>query len=96
MDVISVVERPQIHILAQSGSSDAEQMVYNDTHTEYLCDLDTPIKGSTGKPITDILRYFHGDGPAQEFEIGHNRGGHYPCIACHTHVSQFDDLCHAY
>ena len=32
----------------------------------------------------------------QEFEIGHNRGGHYPRIACHTHVSSFDDLCHAY
>ena len=71
-------------------------MVYNDTRTECLCDLDTPIKGSTGKRITDTLRYFHGDGPAQEFEIGHNRGGHYPCIACHTHVSRFDDLCHAY
>ena len=96
VDVISVVEKPQIHILAQSGSSDAEQMVYNDTRTECLCVLDTPVNTAMGVPITDTLRYFHGDGPAQEFEIGHNRGGHYPCIACHTHVSRFDDLCHAY
>ena len=96
VDVISVVEKPHIHILAQSGSSDAEQMVYNDTRSECLCDLDTPIEESTGKHITDTLRYFHGDGPAQEFETGHNRSGHYPCIACHTHVSRFDDLCHAY
>ena len=27
IDVISTVEKPQIHILAQSGSSDIEQMV---------------------------------------------------------------------
>jgi hypothetical protein len=93
---VSTVEKPQIHILAQSGLSDIEQMVYNDTRSECLHDLDTPIQTAAGKPVIDTIRYFHGEGPAQEFEVGHNRGGNYPCIACHTHVSQFDDLCHAY
>ena len=96
IDVISTVEKPQIHILARSGLSDIEQMVYNDTRSKCLHDLDTPVQTVAGKPVTDIIRYFHGDGPAQEFEVGHNRGGNYLCISCHTHVSQFDDLCHAY
>ena len=29
VDVISIVEKPEIHLLAQSGSSDAEQMLYH-------------------------------------------------------------------
>ena len=96
IDVISTVEKPQLHILAQSGSSDIEHLVYNDTRSECLHDLDTPVQTAAGQSVTDTIRYFHGDGPTQEFEIEHNRGGNYPCIACHTHVSQFDDLCHAY
>ena len=96
VDVISTVEKPQIHILAQSGSSDIEQMVYNDTRAECLHNFDTPAETTARKPITDAVHYFHGDGPAQEFKVGHNGGGNYPCVACHTHVSQFDDLCHAY
>ena len=71
--VISILEKPQLHILAQSGSSEIEQMVYNDTRSECLHDLDTPIHTAAGKSVADTIRYFHGDGRAQEFEIGHNR-----------------------
>ena len=67
IDVISTVEKPQLHILVQSGSSDIEQMVY-DTRSECLHDLDTPVQTAVGQSVTDTIRYFHGDGPAQEFE----------------------------
>ena len=96
VDVIGTVEKPQLHILAQSGSSDTEQMMYNNTRSETMLHFDASIQTSNGDQINDTIRYFHVDGPAQEFEIGHNRGGNYPCTACNTHVAQFDDLCHAY
>eukprot|EP00731_Ephydatia_muelleri_P005769 Em0003g17a len=35
-----------------------------------------------GNPITDILRFFYGDGPAQQYEAGNSIGGIYPCVRC--------------
>ena len=55
IDVISTVEKPQLYILAQSGSPDIEQMVYNDTRSECLHDLDTPVQTAAGQPVTDTI-----------------------------------------
>jgi len=30
----------------------------------------------------EIIRFFHGDGPQQEFESGEQKGGHAGCSAC--------------
>lgn len=82
VDVISIVEKPEIHLLAQSGSSDAKQMLYNEPRSESLFDTDT--SASSDYPVTDTVRFFHGDLPACEFEAGHNRGAQVcrsnPCI----------------
>ena len=61
VDVISIVEKPEIHLLAQSGSSDAEKMLYNEPRSESLMDIDIPVLTSTDYPVTDTVRFFHGD-----------------------------------
>ena len=33
----------------------------------------------------DVLRYYHGDGPARQFEAGNNIGGDYLCTGCGAH-----------
>lgn len=45
----------------------------------------------TGILVHDIMRFFHGDGPAMQFEAGNKIGGYY-CVGCDAHSSRFDDL----
>ena len=54
--------------------------------------LKETLKTSKGNTITDVLRFFHGDGPAQQFEAGNKIGGNYPCVGCDAKASTFDDL----
>ena len=51
---------------------------------------------SEGLVITDVLRFFHGDGPAQQFEAGHSKGGNYCSFGCGAQSTYFDDLVHCY
>ncbi len=70
VDVQSVVEAPEIHILGRSSSSIEDQLKFNECRVQSLADLATPLTTSAGTPLQDILRFFHGDGPAQQFEAG--------------------------
>ena len=44
----------------------------------------------------DVLRYYHGDGPARQFEAGNNIGGDDPCTGCGVESSLFDDIVHGF
>ena len=70
--------------------------MYNEPTAESLLDMDAAVTTALDHEVTDIIHFFHGDGPARQFEAGNNRGGHYPCTLCQTHVRRFDDLCHAF
>lgn len=40
-----------------------------------------------GMPITDVVRFFHEDGPAQQFEAGNKVGRHHPVmLRVHTSI----------
>ena len=82
IDVQCVVEKPQIHILGRSSSSLEDQALFNECRIDCIKEMSEILHTSSGIPIRDILRYFHGDGPAQQYEAGHSIGGHYPCVGC--------------
>ena len=63
IDVQSLVEKPQVYILAQCGSSEAEQLAYINTRKICLEGLNNKITTSGGIKMTDVMRLFHGDGP---------------------------------
>ena len=96
VDIINIVERPEVHIIARSGSADVEQMAYSECHTECTLELGKSVETCSGTAITDVVRFFHGDHPAQQFEAGNNHGGNYPCVSCSTHKTQFDDLSYSF
>lgn len=54
------------------------------------------MEGPNSTQITDVLRFFHGDKPAQQFEAGNNRGGHYPCVTCDAQADRFNDISFCY
>ena len=92
IDVQSLVERPQVYILARCGSSEAEQLAYINTRKICLEGLNNKITTSGGIKMTDVMRLFHGDGPQQEFESGEQKGGHAGCAACSGDARRYNCL----
>ena len=66
-DVQSVVERLQVYILGRCGSSEVDQLAYINTRKACLQSMNIKITTSNGVEITDIMHFFHGDGPEQQF-----------------------------
>ncbi|KAK3109115.1 hypothetical protein FSP39_023377 [Pinctada imbricata] len=73
ISVQAIVEKPMIYLLGQSKSSDVDQLSYTATRVEDL-------KNALGNQTSNVLRVFSGDGPARQFEAGHQRGGNYSCL----------------
>ena len=92
IDVQSLVERPHVYILGRCGASKVEQLAYTKTKKACLQRLSEPVLTSNGVQITDIMRFFHGDGPQQEFEAGEQKGGNAGCASCSGDARKYKDL----
>ena len=78
-DVQSLVERPHVYILERCGSSEVEQLAYIKTRKVCLQTLDATVTTLNGMQITNVMRFFHGDGPQQVFEAGERKDGNARC-----------------
>ena len=96
IDVQAIVEQPEIHIIGRSGASISDQMLFNECRQECQRVIHEPVSTQSGILIRDVMRFFHGDGPAQQFEAGHKQGGTYSCVSCGAKTTRFDDFgyCH--
>lgn len=94
INIQSEVEKPQLHIIGRCRSND-EQLAYIETRIECLKELSEGIEWN-GVLVNDIMRVFHGDGPAAQLEAGQQKGGHYFCPTCGIHASRCNDIAHAY
>ena len=63
------------------GSSDKEQLTYNETRLSDLKDITETVAGYRIR-----LRVFTGDNPARQYEGGQQRGGNYSCL-CGVNVT---------
>ena len=68
VNVQSIVEQPNLYILAKFPSND-QQLMYTETRMEDIQTLKEPSLAN-GIPIKDKLRVFKGDAPAAQFEAG--------------------------
>ena len=69
-------------------------MAYTATRCEDLELLDETIPWQ-GIAIHDKMRLFKGDGPAAQFEAGHQKGGNYPCWGCSIYKGDISNFVHA-
>ena len=93
----SLVEEPVIYMIAPNSSSPADQLALVGDRIECLKELSKPIIASDGTTeITDCLRFFCGDKPAQQFERGTQIGGTYKCGGCGCKDNLMMDLAHAF
>ncbi|KAL5517132.1 hypothetical protein EMCRGX_G002607 [Ephydatia muelleri] len=96
VNVQAIVERPELHIIGRSTSSIEDQRKFIECRRQCMQQMGTKLFTSEGLEITDVLRFFHGDGPAQQFEAGHSIGGNYCCVGCGARSTLFDDIVHCY
>ena len=92
IDEQSLVEKPHVYILGRCGSSEVEQLAYINTRKACLQSLSTTLTASNGVSISDIMRFFHGDGRQQEFEAGEQKGGNAGCASCSGDARKYKDL----
>ena len=101
VNVQRMVETPEIYIIARCRNND-EQLAYVNTRMEDLMDLKNGISVDdlddtfNGIILTDVMRLFHGDGPATAFEAGNSKGGTYFCPSCDVHSCLTDDISYSY
>lgn len=96
VDVPAIVERPHLYILGRCGSKEVEQLAYVETRQECLDSLPHQIETSDGVKVNDVMRFFHGDGPEQQFESGEQRGGNAGCSACSGDSRRYRDLTYSF
>ena len=92
VNIQAVIEKPQVYIVARCKSCDVEQLAYVDTRVCCLQNLQKNLEMSNGVQVKDVMRFFHGDSPAQEFESGQQKGGYYYCSGCAGHSDMVYDL----
>ena len=84
LDPESIVQEPHVYILARCRDTVVDQLCYIDGRVEDLAQLADKITSSQNVNITDKMRFFHGDHPAQAVEIGQQEGGQFPCSYCNA------------
>jgi len=90
-----LIEEPELYIVALSSSSPTDQLAIIPDRVDDLLELSDSIHNSHGIEITDTLRFFIGDHPAQQFERGTQVGGTYKCGSCGCPDSSMDDFARA-
>ena len=93
VEMQSIIERPELYILAAGSSSSEDQAALIRDRLDCLHDLPVPITATNGVCVEDKLTFFIGDHPAQQYERGTQHGGTYKC-ACACKQSMFEDFAH--
>ena len=74
-DVVpAIVEKPHLYILGRCGSSGIEQLACVNTRQECLDQLSTQIELTNGVKVKNMMRFFKGDGPEQQFREWRAKG----------------------
>ena len=95
VDIQTMIEQPEIHMIAMGSSSIDDQVSLISDRVECLLELKTPVSTSGGISIYDHLKLFTGDHPAAQFERGTQMGGVYKCGSCGCKDILMDDQAHA-
>ena len=84
-----------MYIVARCHAND-KQLGYVETSMQCIEQLSVQLETSIGIKFTVILRFFKGDSPAVQFEVGNQTGGYYFCGACGIHAARVLDFDHVF
>ena len=95
IDVQSEIEKPELYMLGRCQSND-EQLGFIKSRVECLKDLSNNIVIDENFELVDVMRFFHGDGPANAIELGNQKGGHYFCPHCNARKCLNHDIAYSF
>ena len=97
VDVSTIVETPHIYIMGRCNSSEAEKIAYSETCREDLMELGEKLITEKGNEVVDVMRFFKGDTPEQQFETGEiHCGKTCGCGTCDALPSRWSDLSYCF
>ena len=98
IDVPAAIQKPEVHIIGRSSSSTQDQLFFIDIRRECLKQIRNKctLKTTAGVEVCDIVCFFHGDGPAAQFEAGHKQEGSYCYVGCGAHSGRFSNIAYCY
>jgi hypothetical protein len=57
-----------------------------------LEEISLPLATEEGEEIVDVMRFFLGDNPAQQYECGQQKGGNFYWSVCGVHANRVYEL----
>lgn len=96
IDIETLVQKPQVYIMGRCSDQVADQLCYMPNRINDIVEMEVPVLSKCGVTVTDVMRFFHGDHPAQAVEAGQQDGGHYPCCICPLKACAWTDLTKCY
>ena len=54
------------------------------------------MKTASGEPLSDKMRFFHGNSPSRQYEAGQQKGGNYYCAICGANAHRVYELNYAF
>ena len=90
--VQGVVEKPRVYLFGRCPDTIEDKLTYVSTRRDDISGTEEPIE----KGVNDVIRFFNGDSPEQQFESGQSTGGNHPCSNCTASASLFLDLEHSF
>ena len=87
-----IIEKPELYIIGRCRAND-EQIMYIKPKIQDIIGMQ-PIYTTDNVKIQDNLSYFHGDGPAAQFECGNQKLDHYFCVSCNVSSFMIEDFAH--
>ena len=93
--ILTTVEEPHLYLIALNSSSIEDQATIIHDRVSCLPDLNESLVTESGIAVHDVLRFFTGDHPAQQFERGTQVGGVYKCGGCGCKSTMMADQAHS-
>ena len=94
-NVQASVEKPFLHILARSPSSD-QQLLYTDESLQDILQIQQSLTTNDGIKVYDVIRAFKGDHPASQFESGQQKEETHPCHGCSIYINCAKSIPHSF
>ena len=85
INVQTEIEKPIVYIVARCRAND-EQLAYVQTRIDCTNRLSVKLDTESRIQFTDKLRFFKGDSPAVQLEVGNQKGGYFFCQTCGIHA----------
>ena len=95
VNIQAKIEKPELYMIGRCQNND-DQLGFITSRTECLKDMSIKVISDKNIEISDVLRFFVGDGSAAAMESGNQKGGYFFCPHCTVHKNLTSDITYCF